>query len=44
VVTGWYAIDRIVFTGLEITAVDLRFEQHCDGSTAALHGAVHWSK
>jgi hypothetical protein len=40
VVTGWYAIDRIVLTDAGITALDLRFEQHCDGSTAGLHGAV----
>jgi len=41
--TGWYAIDKIVITGTSIIALDLRFEQHCDGATAALRGAVHWS-
>jgi hypothetical protein len=23
-------------------ALDLRFEQHCDGTEPALHGQVHW--
>jgi len=43
--TGWYVIDSIEFdpryTGV-VTAVDLRFEQHCEGRSAALRGAIHW--
>ncbi len=39
---GWFAIDRVTYTGGNLMALDLRFEQHCEGGTAALHGAVHW--
>ena len=43
-VTGWFAIDKIaVDSQRQLTALDLRFEQHCDGK-AALHGAVHWTQ
>jgi hypothetical protein len=41
--TGWFAIDRIVYTGTTMTALDMRFEQHCDGTTPALRGAIRWS-
>src|SRR6266576_2351088 len=40
---GWFAIDGIAYTNGSITALDLRFEQHCEGGAAALHGAIHWS-
>jgi hypothetical protein len=40
---GWFVIDGITYTNGALTAVDLRFEQHCDGMTPALHGAMHWS-
>jgi uncharacterized repeat protein (TIGR01451 family) len=41
-VTGWFAIDNIVYVGDSIASLDLRFEQHCDGGVAALHGKIHW--
>lgn len=40
---GWFAIDGITYTNGTLTALDLRFEQHCEGGTPALHGAIHWS-
>ena len=40
--TGWFAIDDITVTAGTVTAVDLRFEQHCEGGAAALHGQIHW--
>src|SRR5439155_1510183 len=40
---GWFAIDGITYTNGSLTALDLRFEQHCEGGTPALHGAIHWS-
>lgn len=40
--TGWFAIDRIEYSGSTLTALDLRFEQHCEGGSPALHGAIHW--
>ncbi|WP_179119124.1 DUF4214 domain-containing protein [Massilia sp. KIM] len=41
--TGWFAIDSISYQGTAITAVDLRFEQHCEGGVPALRGRVRWS-
>jgi hypothetical protein len=41
--TGWFAVDRIVYTGTTISALDLRFEQHCEGGAPALRGAIHWN-
>jgi hypothetical protein len=41
-VTGWFTVDHVDYSGDTLTGVDLRFEQQCDGSSAALRGAVHW--
>jgi hypothetical protein len=41
--TGWFVIDAIAYSGSTLTSVDLRFEQHCEGGTPALHGQIHWS-
>jgi len=43
-VTGWFVVDKVTYTLAELTAIDLRFEQHCDGAGPALHGAIHWVK
>lgn len=40
--SGWFVVDRVVYTNGVLTALDLRFEQHCGGGTAALHGQIHW--
>jgi hypothetical protein len=39
---GWFYIDGIGYSGTTITALDVRFEQHCNGGSPALHGALHW--
>lgn len=41
--TGWFAVDRIVFNGTTLTALDLRFEQDCSGLLPPVHGVIHWS-
>lgn len=41
---GWFAVDAITYVGSTVTALDLRFEQHCEGGTPALRGAIHWSQ
>jgi hypothetical protein len=41
--TGWFAVDGISYVNGALTAVDLRFEQHCEGGTPALHGQIHWT-
>lgn len=40
--TGWFVVDSITYTGAAVTAIDLRFEQHCEGGTPGLFGEIHW--
>jgi hypothetical protein len=42
--TGWFVVDNVTYTLAELTAIDLRFEQHCEGAGPALHGVIHWVK
>jgi hypothetical protein len=42
-VQGWFVVDNVVYVSGILTAIDLRFEQHCEGATPALHGAIHWT-
>jgi len=42
--TGWFVVDSVTYVSGTLTAIDLRFEQHCEGGTPALHGAVHWAQ
>jgi hypothetical protein len=39
---GWFVVDSVTYEGMGLTAIDLRFEQHCDGNAAALYGEIHW--
>jgi len=36
------AVDHISYSAGAVTGLDLRFEQHCQGASVALHGQVHW--
>ncbi len=41
--TGWFAVDKIAYADDgTMTALDLRFEQRCNGNAPALHGQIHW--
>ncbi|MBV6424855.1 MAG: hypothetical protein NAOJABEB_02669 [Steroidobacteraceae bacterium] len=40
--TGWFVIDSVTYTAGTVSSIDLRFEQHCEGSSPALHGKIHW--
>ena len=42
--TGWFVVDGVTYDGPALDAIDLRFEQHCDGGDAALNGEIHWSR
>ena len=42
--TGWFAVDSVTYDAGAITAVDLRFEQHCEGNTPALYGEIRWAQ
>lgn len=39
---AWVAIEKIGYDASGISALDMRFEQHCSVATPALHGAIHW--
>jgi hypothetical protein len=39
---GTLVIDDVAYSGTTLTAIDLHFEQHCEGAAPALHGTVHW--
>ncbi|NML43449.1 DUF11 domain-containing protein [Ramlibacter sp. G-1-2-2] len=40
---GWFMVDAVSYDALgALSALDLRFEQHCEGVTPALRGKVHW--
>jgi hypothetical protein len=41
--TGWFAVDSVTYNSGTLSAIDLRFEQHCEGGPAALHGQIHWT-
>lgn len=41
-ITGWFVIDGVSYSGTTLTGIELRFEQHCQGAKAALHGKIHW--
>ncbi len=42
--TGWFAVDRATYSGDALTAIELRFAQHCEGEEPALHGAIRWER
>jgi hypothetical protein len=42
--TGWFVVDSVTYTAGVVTALDLRFEQHCEGGLSALRGRVRWTK
>jgi hypothetical protein len=39
---GWYAVDKAVYVGDTLTALHVRFEQHCDNYAPAVRGELHW--
>jgi PKD repeat protein len=41
--TGWFAIDSVTYVDGVLRAIDLRFEQYCEGTSAALRGEIHWT-
>jgi hypothetical protein len=40
--TGWFVIDKVIYSGDKMTELDLRFEQHCEGARVPIHGQLHW--
>jgi len=42
--TGSFTVDGVTYTSGTLNAIDLRFEQHCEGGLPALHGQIHWMR
>jgi len=42
--TGWFVVDSVTYDGASLTAIDLRFEQHCEGNSPALNVEIHWTQ
>jgi hypothetical protein len=40
--SGWFVVDHATYQAGVLTSLDLRFEQHGEGGTPALHGQIHW--
>jgi len=36
-------VDDVTYVNGSLTSIKLRFEQHCEGGTAALHGQIYWT-
>jgi hypothetical protein len=43
VLSGWFVVDGVTYSGGTLTSIDLRFEQHCEGAVPALRGKIHWA-
>ena len=41
--TGWFAVDQVLYLNGNLVLIDLRFEQHCEGGSSALYGTIHWA-
>ena len=41
--TRWFVVDGVTYTSGTLSAIDLRFEQHCEGGVPALHVQLHWT-
>ena len=41
---GWFVVDRVSYSLGQLTAIDLRFEQFCEGGTTSQRGVIHWMK
>jgi hypothetical protein len=38
--TGWFVIDRVGFRGVDVSSIEMRFEQRCNGGQSVLHGKI----
>ncbi|HLP97099.1 MAG TPA: hypothetical protein VK149_01505 [Sideroxyarcus sp.] len=39
---GSFTVGKVTYINSTLASIDFSFEQHCEGSTPALHGEVHW--
>ena len=40
---GSFVINSVIYSAGVLSEIDLDFEQHCEGMTAALRGQIHWT-
>lgn len=41
-ISGWYVVDSVSYVGGEVSAIEIRFEQHCEKRSASLRGKLRW--
>jgi len=41
---GWFVVDSISFDSGALKAVEMRFQQHCEGGAPALRGKLRWAQ
>jgi len=41
--SGWFVVDSVTYVSGTLTAIKLRFEQHCEGGAPALRGEINWA-
>jgi hypothetical protein len=42
--SGWFVVDSVSYVESELSAIELRFEQHCEDQSPALYGSIRWSR
>jgi hypothetical protein len=42
-IAGWFVIDSISYSNGLVSAIEFRFEQHCERRSASLRGKVRWA-
>jgi hypothetical protein len=40
--SGWFVVDNVTYVDNDVTELDLRFEQYCEGNASPLNGKLHW--
>lgn len=40
---GWFVVDKVSYVQDQLSEIDLRFQQNCEGGSAALRGRIRWS-
>jgi len=43
-VSGWFVVDAVGYSNGVLSAIELRFEQHCEARSAPLRGKIRWTK
>lgn len=41
--SGWFVVDKVSYVQDQLSEINLRFQQNCEGGSAALRGRIRWS-